>query len=129
MDFVCVTRPCAARTRMRVNISVEPLLCSCHRTLSPPQRKEEERGNSKNVSALFSWSLHLARDGFTESTCCCVRARFLGMETKLLFSLLWYIQCYFLCILSFELILKEICCINSAACSNSIWLLSIPQRF
>ncbi len=25
---------------------------------------------------------NLARDGYTESTCCCVQARFLGKETK-----------------------------------------------
>jgi hypothetical protein len=30
---------------------------------------------------------NLAREGYTESTCCYVQASFLGMETKILFSL------------------------------------------
>jgi hypothetical protein len=78
VGFVRVTRPCAARTRMRVYIFVEPLLCSCRKILSPAQRREEERGNSENVSALSAEAYHhnLARDGFTESTRCCVQKIF-----------------------------------------------------
>jgi hypothetical protein len=56
------------------------------------QRRKGERGNSENVSAL-SATPNLARDGYIESTCYCVQARFLGMEANVLFSLLWKIQC------------------------------------
>jgi hypothetical protein len=67
------------------------------------KRREGERGNSENVSLPLSAGAYntvhitqynLACDGYMESTFCCVRARFLGMETKKLFSLLWYIQRY-----------------------------------
>ncbi len=37
------------------------------------------------------------------STCCYVQARFLGMETKILFSLSWYIHSYF--IINFKVVL------------------------
>jgi hypothetical protein len=38
----------------------------------------------------LSWNVHhnMALEGYIESTCCCVQARFLGMETKILFLLL-----------------------------------------
>jgi hypothetical protein len=53
---------------------------------------EVERGKSENFSALSAEvNQNLACDGYIESTCCCVQAIFLSMETKILFSLLWYI--------------------------------------
>ncbi len=52
---------------------------------------EETRVEKKQKEFLcpLSWSVHrnLARDGYIESTCCCVQARFLDMETKLFFPL------------------------------------------
>ncbi len=44
----------------------------------------------KRAPKLCSWWLHI------ESTCWCVQARFLGMETKLclLFFFSWYVQSY-----------------------------------
>jgi hypothetical protein len=50
---------------------------------------EGDSGNSENVFCPLSWSVHhnLAHDGFIEFTCCCVQAKFLGMKTKILFSL------------------------------------------
>jgi hypothetical protein len=71
---------------------------------------EEGRGERKQRECLcpLSLSIHhnLACDGYIESTCCCVQARFLGMETKILFSLLWYIQRYLKKYLKFEFIFK-----------------------
>jgi hypothetical protein len=54
-----------------------------------PQRRQGIEEKQKE----FIWSTYhnLARDGYIESTCCCVKAKFLGMETKILFSLSWYI--------------------------------------
>ncbi len=47
---------------------------------------KEGRGERKQRECLcpLSWSVHhnVARDGYIEFTCCCVQARFLGMETK-----------------------------------------------
>ncbi len=52
---------------------------------------EEGRGEARQRECLcpLSWSVHhhLAREGYFESTCCCIPARFLAMETKILFSL------------------------------------------
>jgi hypothetical protein len=60
---------------------------------------EETRVEEKQKQFLcpLSWSIHhnLACDGYIESTCCYVQARFLGME-KILFPLVWYIQRYFI---------------------------------
>jgi hypothetical protein len=57
-----------------------------------PASTEEIRVEKKQKEFFcpLSWSEHnkLARDGYKESTCCCVQARFLGMETKLLYPLL-----------------------------------------
>jgi hypothetical protein len=54
---------------------------------------EETRVEEKQKESLcpLSWSVHhnLALDGYIESTCCCALARILGMETKILFPLLW----------------------------------------
>jgi hypothetical protein len=46
----------------------------------------------------LSRSVHhnVVHDGYIEFTCCCVQAKFVGMETKILYSLLWYIQRYFI---------------------------------
>jgi hypothetical protein len=58
---------------------------------------EGERGHSKNVFTLSAgaytttWLMVVT---YVVATCCCVSARFLGMKTKILFSLLWYIQRY-----------------------------------
>ncbi len=43
-----------------------------------------------------SWCVHhnLAHDGYIDFACCCVQAKFLGRETKILFTLLWIIQRY-----------------------------------
>ncbi len=43
----------------------------------------------KEFLCPLSWSIHhnMARDGYIESTCCCVQVRFLVMETKILFPL------------------------------------------
>jgi hypothetical protein len=53
---------------------------------------EEKRVEEKQKEFLrpLSWSDHhnLARDGYIGNTCCCVQARFLGMETKIHFPLL-----------------------------------------
>jgi hypothetical protein len=53
---------------------------------------EEIRIEEKKEEFLcpLSWSIHhnLALDGYIESTCCSVQARFLGMETKKLFPYL-----------------------------------------
>jgi hypothetical protein len=53
--------------------------------------RAERRGESQKRDWVcpLSWSVHynLAGEGYMESTCCCVQARFLGMETKKLFSL------------------------------------------
>jgi hypothetical protein len=55
---------------------------------------EETRVEEKQKEFIcpLSWSVHhnLARDGYIEieSSCCCVQAIFLGMETKILFPLL-----------------------------------------
>ncbi len=38
----------------------------------------------------------MVHDGYKDFTGCCVQTKFLGMETKILFILLWFIQCYFL---------------------------------
>jgi hypothetical protein len=50
------------------------------------KHREDEYGGEKrrSLSALISWSVHhnLAPDGYIESTCSCVQARFLGMETQ-----------------------------------------------
>jgi hypothetical protein len=48
---------------------------------------EEGREEEKEFLCPLSWSTHhnLAYDGYIESTCCCVQARFLGIEK--LFSL------------------------------------------
>jgi hypothetical protein len=48
----------------------------------------------QNFGILFLQCVHhnLARDGYIEFTCCCVQARFLGKETKILFLLFPYIQ-------------------------------------
>jgi len=52
-------------------------------------------GKQRTCLCPLSWSIHhnITRDGYIESTCCCVQARFLGMETKIHFTLLWYVQC------------------------------------
>jgi hypothetical protein len=41
-------------------------------------------GKQRECLCTLSWSVHhnLTRDGYIEFTCCCVQARFLGMETK-----------------------------------------------
>jgi hypothetical protein len=60
-------------------------------------RGDKGRKKQKEFTYLPSHlELHhnLAHVGYTESTCCCVQARFLGMETKILFALLWYMQYY-----------------------------------
>jgi hypothetical protein len=44
----------------------------------------------KEFSALSAG----APDGYIESTCCCVPARFLGYGNKNLFPLFWFIQRY-----------------------------------
>ncbi len=55
---------------------------------------EEIRVEEKKEEYLcpLSWNVHhnMALEGYIESTCCCVQARFLGMETKILFLLLRY---------------------------------------
>jgi hypothetical protein len=55
---------------------------------------EEIRVEEKKEEFLcpLSWNVHhnMALEGYIESTCCCVQARFLGMETKELFFLLRY---------------------------------------
>jgi hypothetical protein len=47
------------------------------------------RAEIAGISRPLSWSVHhnLAGEGYIESTCCFVKARFLGMQTKKLFSL------------------------------------------
>ncbi len=61
-----------------------------------PQRRQGIEKKQQEIICPVIWSIYhnLARDGYIESTCCCVQARFLGMETIILFSLLWYIQHY-----------------------------------
>ncbi len=78
----------------------------------------------------LSWSVHhsLTRDGYIESTYCCVQARFLGLETKILFSLLLYIQRYLIMYLRFELVLNKYVT-KIQLPGNDIWLLTIPQRY
>jgi hypothetical protein len=48
--------------------------------------KPERRGESQKREWVcpLSWSVHynLVGEGYIESICCCVQARFLGMETK-----------------------------------------------
>jgi hypothetical protein len=58
--------------------------CILHHSLDP-------RGWKGRVETARN---NFAHDGYIESTCCCVQARFLGIETKILFSLIWYIQRY-----------------------------------
>jgi hypothetical protein len=53
-----------------------------------PKGMEEDRGKSEVIHN------NLACDGYIESTCCFVQAIFLGMETKVFCSLLWFIQRY-----------------------------------
>ncbi len=48
---------------------------------------QREGGNRKRGSGSALSADNLAGEGYIESTCCCVQARFLGMETKKLFSL------------------------------------------
>ena len=64
------------------------------------KRIEEKRVEEKNGEFLCplsrSMQYNFALDDYIESTCCCVHARFIGMETKIiLFPLLWYIQAHF----------------------------------
>jgi hypothetical protein len=67
-------------------------------TVTRGTTKEDGRGEGKQRECLcpLGWNVHnnMARDGYIEPTCCCVQARFLGMETKIRFSFLWYIQRY-----------------------------------
>ncbi len=60
--------------------------CLVYRVLTT----EKGRGEGKQRECLchLSWSVHhnLCREGYLESTCCCVQARFVGMKTKILFS-------------------------------------------
>jgi hypothetical protein len=55
---------------------------------------EEIRVEEKKEEFLcpLGWKVHhnMALECYIESTCCCVQARFLGMETKELFFLLRY---------------------------------------
>jgi hypothetical protein len=64
-----------------------------------PKRMKGERGISENVSSL---SHNIARDDYIE---CCVQASFLGMETKILFSLLRHIQRYLIMYLKLFLLI------------------------
>ncbi len=65
------------------------------------QNRQIDRGNMTDrhmnveidncvFAVPLSWSVHynLARDGYIESSCCCVQTKFLGMETKILFPFL-----------------------------------------
>jgi hypothetical protein len=67
-------------------------------------------------------------DGYIESTCCCVQARFLGLEIKIpvLFSLLCYIQ-HYLVFKALNLFLNKYVA-KIQLPGYDIWLLSIPQK-
>jgi hypothetical protein len=78
----------------------------------------------------LSWNAYhnLTRDRYIEYTCCCVQARFLGMETKIPFPLSLYIKRYFIMYLKILTNLyKYIAEVQLPG--NGILLLSIPQRF
>jgi hypothetical protein len=67
-----------------------PVLCS------QSHRGGKGRGETaRECLCPLRWSVHLnlARDGYKESTCCCVQARFLGIETKLV-CYSWKYSCY-----------------------------------
>jgi hypothetical protein len=46
------------------------------------QNREGKSRDSENFSALSAGAYTTTGEGYIESTCCCVQARFLGMENK-----------------------------------------------
>ncbi len=56
---------------------------------------EKTKVDEKQKEFFCMSALHnLGRDGYIESTCSCVQARFLGIERNILLPLLWYTQHY-----------------------------------
>ncbi len=84
-------------------------------------------GKKKEFVCPLRWSVHhnMARDGYIESTCCCVQARFLGLEKNTLCLVMVYAILFnnvFIAFSSFKN--KYVAEIQLAV--NDIWLLSLP---
>ncbi len=92
---------CPLKLRGR-KVWLNQVACSAVSTTTTQRRDKGERTQSKKGQRRYRWSVSsLSAGAYTKTVlvmvtlihrCCCVHARFLGMETKILFPLLWYIR-------------------------------------
>jgi hypothetical protein len=84
--------PPAELVRMPIKVSTLAFcsfVCPPHLKYRCTVHEREGENRKREWVCPLSWGIHynLAGEGYIESTCCCVQARFLGMETKKLFPL------------------------------------------
>jgi hypothetical protein len=93
-------------------------------SLCEPTEEAKVEEKQKEFLCALSWSVHynLARDGYIESTCCCVQAKFKDTLSRvMLYSALFNNE-----LKALNLLLNK-----NPSCLHGIGtrLLSIPQRF